>query len=106
MAEFDIGELLRVQSRDLLTPQHAGLQHIGFVDRADLASSRPRELKRRSRHAADLAGRILLGVEAAALTIGKCFDAARLAKIDAAGEFANDDEIDALQYAGLQWRGF
>src|ERR1700719_3186437 len=42
----------------------------------------------------------------AARAVGDFFDAASLAKIDAAGEFADDDEIDVLQHPRLQRRRF
>ena len=99
MGQLDVGKFRRVQCDDFLAPQHAGLEHIGLVDRTDPALSRARQLEGCPRHAANLVGGVLLGVETAALPVGKRFDAARLAEIDAAGEFADDDEVDIFEHA-------
>ncbi|MGY4448781.1 hypothetical protein ACVWZR_003441 [Bradyrhizobium sp. i1.3.1] len=69
------------------------------------AFARPRQFERGSRHPANLAGGVLLGVETAALAVRQRFDAARFAEIDAAGELADDDEVDILQHRGLERRG-
>src|SRR6266576_2089667 len=101
MVELDAGEFLLMQLDHLLAPEHAGLQHVGLVDRTDLAPARTCQLESRTCDAADLAGSVLLGVEAAALPVGQRFDTARFAKIDAAGEFADNDEVDAFQHMRL-----
>src|SRR5207244_13414622 len=104
MRELDIGKFRSVQGNDFLAPQHAGFEYIGLVDRANLVPSRPRQLKRGTRDTANLISRILLGVEATALPVGERLDAARLAEINPAGQFANDDEVDVPQHAGLERR--
>ena len=104
MRELDIGKFRFVQRDDFLAPQHAGLEHVGLVDRTDLVPSRPRQLESGTRDAANLIGGVLLGVEAAALPVGERLDAARLAEINAAGQFADDDEIDVPEHAGLERR--
>ena len=105
MRELDIGKFRFMQRDDFLAPQHAGLQHVGLVDRTDLVPSRPRQFESGARDAANLISGVLFGVEAAALPVGERLDAARLAEIDAAGQFADDDEIDVPQHAGLERRG-
>ena len=102
MAELDIGEFLPMQRGDLLAPQHAGFQYVCLVDSNRRFCPRPRQLESRARHAANLVGRVLLRVEAAALTVGKRLDATRLAEIDAAGELSDDDEIDTLEHVSLE----
>jgi hypothetical protein len=104
MAEFDIRELRGVELNDLLTPKHAGLQHIRLVHGTDLPFSRAGQFESGPRHAANLIGGVLLGVEAAALPIGERFDAPRFSEIDAAGKFADDDEVDIPEHTGLERR--
>src|SRR5689334_9629084 len=101
MSQLDIGKFLLMQSDHLLAPEHAGLQHIGLVHRANLVAARARQLEGRPRDAADLVRGVLLGVETATLPVCKRFDAARLAGIDAAGEFPDDDEVDAMEHMCL-----
>src|SRR6516225_6621478 len=103
MCQLDVGKLFRMKRGDFLAPQHAGVQHIGLVHRTDLSSSRARQLESCARDATNLAGGVLLGIEAAALPISKGLDAARLSEIDAAGELADDDEVDAFQHPRLEW---
>jgi hypothetical protein len=104
MAELDIGEFGSMESDDFLAPQHAGLQDIRLVYRTDPPLSRARQFESGARHAADLIGGVLLGVETATLAIGELFNAARFPEIDAAGEFADDDEVDIPKHTGLEWR--
>src|ERR1035437_8975739 len=101
MAEFNIGKLRGVQGDDLLAPQHAGFQDIRFVHRTDPALPRARQFKSGPRHAANLIGGVLLGVEAATLPVGERLDAARFPKIHSADELTDDDEIDALSTRAL-----
>ena len=104
MRELDIGKFRGVQGHDFLAPQHAGFEHVGLIDRTNLVPSRPRQLKSGTRDTANLIGRVLFGVETTALPVGERLDAARLAEINAAGQFADDDEIDVPQHAGLERR--
>src|SRR3546814_12332741 len=57
------------------------------------------------RDAADLVLGVDLGVESPALAVRLRLDAARLAEIDAAGRFAHDDHVEALQDLRLERRG-
>ena len=47
-------------------------------------------------------GRIDLGVDAAALAVGQGLDAARAPEIDAAGQLAQDHEVEAPDQLGLE----
>src|ERR1700682_4556973 len=91
-----------MQSDDFLAPQHAGFKNIRLVHRTYPALPCAREFESRPRHAADLIGGVLLGVETATLPVGKRFDAARFSKIDAAGQLPNDDEVDPPEHTGLE----
>src|ERR1700737_2273225 len=104
MAKFDVGKFGGVECNDFLAPQHTGLQYVCLVHRADLPLPRARQLKSGTRHTADLIGSVLLGVESPALPVSERLDAPRLAEIDAAGELADDDEIDTPEHAGLERR--
>src|SRR6266481_5407093 len=101
MGELDVGEFFSMQSDNFFTPYHTGLKHIGLVHRTDLVPASTRQFERRLRHAANLVGGVLLGIETAPLPIGERLDAARLAEIDAAGQFANDVKVDAFQHMCL-----
>ena len=53
----------------------------------------------------DLVGIVDLGVDAALLAIAEIDDLLRLAEIDAARQFAHDDEVETLDDLALQGRG-
>ena len=54
--QLDIGIFRVVQRLDVLAPQHAGLQHVGLVDRAHLVRRVARQLEGGARDAADFVG--------------------------------------------------
>src|SRR5690242_21777917 len=82
-----------MQRDHLFAPQNTAFQYIGLVDRANLVPPRSRQLEGSTRDSTNLVCRVLLGVEPAALPVGQRLDAARFTKIDAAREFADDDEV-------------
>ena len=89
------GNSSRQHARDRLAPQARGLEHVGLVDRRDLATPRPREPPGDARDALDLSDRV-------AALVGREVGLAFLApEIDPAGQFADDHEIDALQQLRL-----
>ena len=65
----------------------------------------PGEVEGDPRDALDLAGRVELGVDGALRAVLQGDDLLRLAEIDAAGEFAHDDDVEALDDLALQGRG-
>src|SRR5262245_48603427 len=105
MSEFDIGKLFLVERDDFFAPDHTRFEHVGFVNRADLASARPSQFERSASDTAYLIGGVLFRVEASPLPVRKFLDAARLTEIDSAREFSYDDEVDALEDFSLKRRG-
>ena len=53
----------------------------------------------------DLVGVVDLGVDRALLAVAEIADLLGLAEIDAAGEFAHDDDVEPLDHLRLQRRG-
>src|SRR5438045_6672104 len=64
----------------------------------------PRQIETGADDALDLGLAIDLGVDAAAAAVGQGFDAARLAEVNAAGQFAHDHQIEAGDELALQAR--
>ena len=79
---------------DLLAPQDAGLHDVGLLDRTDTLAALARPGRRRRGRCGRSRRRVDLGVDAAAAAVGQGLDAARLAEIDAAGEFADDHDVE------------
>ena len=67
---------------------------------------RARQLEGDARDAFDLVGVVNLGVDGALLAVAEVSDGLRLAEINAAGEFAQDDDVEALDHLALEARGF
>ena len=90
------GTRRRAACLHLLAPQHAGLHHVGLLDRAHLVAALARQLegdarrRGRSRRSYRPACR-----RRARLPSGSGLDAARLAEIDAAGQLAHDHDVEA-----------
>jgi len=87
---------------DHFTPQLHGVEHIRLVHRAETPVALLRRLETDMGDAADLALRIAHGIETFALAIGQPADAARLAKVDVAGEFADDQDIQSSHNLRLE----
>ncbi len=94
----DLGEFLGVDAGHDLAPQAAGLHDIGLVDRGHLAAPLASGLEGGAGDALDLRHRIFAQVG------GAVGGAGLLAEIDAAGQFAEDDQIDAFDDLLLQRR--
>jgi hypothetical protein len=61
--------------------------------------------RRRRGDALDLVGVVDLRVDAALLAVAEIDDLLRLAEIDAAGQFAHDQDVEALDHIALQRGG-
>ncbi len=90
-------------ARDL-APQNAGLHDIGLVDLAQAMLPLAGEFERGADDALDLGFGVDFGVDAAAGAVGHRLDAARVAEIDAAGQFAHDKQVEAGDQLALQAR--
>ena len=90
-------------------PQLHGFEHIGFVDRAQLFAALARGSEADMHDAANLALGVAHRVKAFALALERPVfggaDAARLAKINIAGQFAQNQNIEASHHFRLQGRG-
>ena len=93
-------------SADHLVPQHAGLHHVALFHRGDLVAPLARQLEADPRDALDLVGVVDLGIDGALLAVAEIGDGLRLAEIDAAGQLAQDDDVEALDHLALEARGF
>jgi hypothetical protein len=84
--EGDVGILLR-QLRHDGAPKPRCFQHVGLVDRGQLAPPLPRARERHAGDALDLVTRIDQGIEGG---VARGFEAARFAVIQPAEQFADD----------------
>ena len=100
--ERDVRVLAVVQLLHRLAPQHAGLHDVGLLDRGDRCRACRASSKPTRAIALDLGRGVDLGVDAAPRAVGQVLDAARLAEIDAAGELAQDHDVQARDQLGLQ----
>ena len=89
---------------DHVAPQLGGFQHVHFVHRAQLFAALLRGLERHVSDAADFAFAVNHGVEADSFAVAH-FNAARLAKVDVAHQFADDHDVQAGHHFRLQRRG-
>ena len=87
----------------LLAPQQPGLHDVGLVSAAHPPRSIPGQIERDPCHPADFAGGIDMGVDPAP-GVPFARHAAGLAEIDAAGQLANEQDIEAGDDLGLERR--
>ncbi len=90
---------------DDLVPQHAGLHDVALLHGGDLVAPRARQLEGDAGDALDLVGVVDLGVDGALLAVAEVDDLLRLAEIDAAGELAQDQDVEPLDQLALQRGG-
>jgi hypothetical protein len=91
-----------------VAPELGAFQHVHLVDRADLPVALARRLEGHAQDAADLALGVMHGVEAEALLLPvdlAQLDAARLAEVDVAGQFAHDQDVQPGHDLRLEGRG-
>ncbi len=102
--QFDIG-VVGVHPLGDLAPQPARFHDVGLVDLAEPAPALQREIEAGADDALDLNFGVDLGIDAAAGAVRHPLDAARLAEIDAARQFAHDHQIETGDEIALQGRG-
>ena len=105
VAERDPRELLVVDALHLLAPENAAFHHVGLVHRAHPPRAFLRQFEGDAGDAANFVGGVDLGVDPAAAAVGQGFDPARLAEVNAAGELADDHDVEALDHVELQAGG-
>ena len=101
--ERDVGELGGDLDRDL-APEPRRLEHVRLVHRGDALLAPACELEREAHDARDLVLAVLERVDRATLT-GDHLAETRLAEVEAAGQLAHEEDVDALEELGLQRRG-
>src|SRR5579872_2599176 len=102
--ELHAGKFARMHLLDHLVPQHAGLHDIALFHRGELVAARPRQFEADAGDALDLVGVVDLGVDGAFLAVAEIGDGFRLAEIDAAGQFAQDDDVEPFDRLALETR--
>ncbi|MCY1542930.1 hypothetical protein D9M68_787110 [compost metagenome] len=105
MLELDVGIFRLVGLGHHLVPQDARLHDVALFHRADAVLPRARQLEGDAGDALDLVGVVDLGVDATLLAVAEIDDFLRLAEIDAAGQFAHDQDVEAFDEFGFQRRG-
>jgi hypothetical protein len=90
---------------DHLVPEHAGLHDVALFHRADFVAAGAGQLEGDAGDALDLVGVIDLRVDGALLAVAEIDDFLGLAEIDAAGQLAHDQDIEALDQFRLQRGG-
>ena len=95
-----------MQLPDHLVPEHAGLHHVALLHRGHLVAALLRQLEGDAADALDLVGVVDLGVDGALLAVAEIGDGLGLAEIDAAGELAQDDDVESVDHLALERRGF
>jgi hypothetical protein len=100
VVELELRELLLKHLGDNLPPQPAGRQHVRLVQTPHLGRRvlGQREEPRQARDPLDLGARVGLGVEREARTVVLL----ALAKVDAARQLPDDDEVGAAADLGLE----
>ncbi len=104
--QLDILCLALVQGRNGLVPEQARGHDIALVRRVNLVAALPCEVEGDAGDTLDLARRVEGGVDGALLAIGEGDDLLGLAEIGAAGQFAQNEDVEALDQLALQARGF
>ncbi len=106
MAQLDLGKFVAKDARDSLTPQTRRRQDVGLVDACNaqwqlaFAMELAGKLSRDTSDTLHLVGSVDFGIT-------RRFGAFHsFAKVNTAAQFAHDDEIDACDAIGFDWRAF
>ena len=103
MGDRDLG-VTGGHCRHHLSPQPGRLERVRFVDRAQPAPARPRQLEGLARHALHLRRRVAHGIHRR-LAPGRLVAPLRLAEIEPAGQLPHHHQVDALDPVRLHARG-
>ena len=104
VAQFDVRVLLAHRC-NRLAPQLHGLEHVGLVHRAHFPLALACGAEGHVRDPFDFGLAVAHGVDAMAPAVRADRDAARLAVVNVAVEFPQDDEVESLDQLGLERRG-
>ena len=105
MAQVHVFVFSRMQRSYFFAPQLAGFHDVGFFAGGDFVVTLAGEFEGHARDTMDFMRGIDLRIDALTFAIGQRCDAARLAKVNAAGQFAHDQDIEAFDDTGFQRGG-
>ena len=103
MRQRNVRVLLR-NLGDHIAPQLHGVEDVGLVYRTKFAAAFSGRLEAYVRNSPDLGLAVTHGVKTLALAVGQDMGAARLAKIDVARKFAQDQDIQPGHHFRLECR--
>ena len=107
VAELDLRCVLGEVCGDDFSPKDRRFEHVGLVDGADAVATCFSGVDGDLGNALDFAGLVNHRVDRLLFAIFKCGGGLWLTKIDATGELADADDIDAVGDAVVfEWRGF
>ncbi len=104
MLQLDVLVLRLMDGRDDLVPQHARLHDVALLGRVHLVVTLARQIEGDARDTLDLAGRVDGCIDGALLAVLQRHDLLRLAEVGAAGQLAQDQEVEALDQLALETR--
>jgi hypothetical protein len=104
--QLDVLGFRRMHRRHDLVPQHAGLHDVALFGRVHLVLALAREVEGDAHDALDLVRRIHRRVDGALLAVLQRHDFLRLAEVGAAGQLAQDQDVEAFDQLALETRGF
>ena len=103
--QLDVLELLGVHRGDHLVPQHAGAHDVALLGRVHLVVALAGEVEGDAGDALDLARRVDGGIDGALLAVLQRHDLLGLAEVGAAGQLAQDEDVEALHHLAPQRGG-
>ena len=106
MFKGHIGIAFGLNAGDDFVPQHAGLHHVALFGGGHAVLAGAGEFESHAGDALDFIGVIDLRIDGALLAIAEIGDGFGFAEINAAGQFAHDEDIEAVNKFALEGRGF
>ena len=103
--QVDTAAIFSMGERHFLPPEQAGFHDIRLFDRTDAAGPATGNIERHARDAFDFGVRVDRRIVSATIAFIINVDAARLAKIDVARQFANDHQVKTFDDLAFQARG-
>ena len=95
--------ILRRHARHYVSPEPRAIQHVGFVNRSELAAASAREIKSNMRNALDFRFAVAHGVDSAAITF-HAFSRPGLPEVNPSQKFAHNENIRASHDLGAKRR--
>ncbi len=96
MIEGHVGIFGLVNGGHHFVPQNAGLHHIAFFHRRHPVLTGPRQFEGNAGNALDLERVVDLGIDGPLLAIAEIDDLLRFTEIDAAGQLADDQDVETF----------